>query len=417
MPFLLIRNDITKVQADAIVNTANTELLEGSGASRAIYLAAGEEKLQKACRKIGHCDLGKAVITEGFDLPARYIIHAAGPVWRNGASGEEEILYSAYMESMKLAKKRGLSSIAFPLISSGYYGYPKERALKTAVSAISDFLTEHEMLVYLVIYDDTSFAVSKKLFESIEEYIDGHYVEEHREEETFRKRRNRPERNEAPSVPLPVLSAENLMDTLPQPIEEGVSEHHRSTPPVPACGAAPPKLIPEEKTKTSVSKKKSGHAKPPRSRGSQELPVRAAAPSIVMEEEAASISAEEKARQLEDILKHLGETFSQMLLRLIDERGLTDPEVYHRANIDRKLFSKIRNNRSYSPTKKTVLAFAIALELSLDETMDLLKTAGYSLSNSSRFDVILSFFLEKKIYDIFEINEMLFYYGQPILGG
>lgn len=199
MPFLLIRNDITKVQADAIVNTANTELLEGSGASRAIYLAAGEERLQKACRKIGHCDLGKAVITEGFDLPARYIIHAAGPVWRDGASGEEEILYSAYMESMKLAKKRRLSSIAFPLISSGYYGYPKERALKTAVSAISDFL-----------------------------------------------------------------------------------------------------------------------------------------------------------------MKHLGETFSQMLLRLIDERGLTDPEVYHRANIDRKLFSRIRNNRNYSPNKKTVLAFAIA---------------------------------------------------------
>ena len=416
MPFLLIRNDITKVQADAIVNTANTELLEGSGTSRAIYLAAGEEKLQKACHRIGHCDLGKAVITKGFGLPAKYIIHAVGPVWRDGASGEEEILYSAYMESMKLAKKLRLSSIAFPLISSGYYGYPKEHALKTAVSAISDFLMEHEMLVYLVIYDDTSFAVSKKLFASIEEYIDGHYVEEHREEEAFRKRRNRPERDEAPSVPLPVLSAENLMDTLPQPIEEGVSEHHRSALPVPACKAAPPKFIPDERTKTSVSKKKSGHAKPPRNRSSQEMPVCVDAPFTVMEEEA-SFSAEEKARQLDDIMKHLGETFSQMLLRLIDERGLTDPEVYHRANIDRKLFSKIRNNRSYSPNKKTVLAFAIALELSLDETTDLLKAAGYSLSNSSKFDVNLSFFLDKKIYDIFEINEMLFYYEQPILGG
>lgn len=353
MPFLLIRNDITKVQADAVVNTANTKLLEGSGVSRAIYLAAGEEKLQKACRRIGRCDPGKAVITKGFGLPARYIIHAVGPVWQDGASGEEEILYSAYMESMKLAKRRRLASIAFPLISSGYYGYPKERALKTAVSAIRDFLKEHEMLVWLVIYDDASFAVSQKLFASIEEYIDGHYVEEHQEEEVFRNDR-RTEFHAAPAMRMPEV---------PSP---------------PACAAPLP-------------------AAAKRSRS--------------------PLSAEEKTRQLDDIMQHLGETFSQMLLRLIDERGLTDPEVYHRANIDRKLFSKIRNNRRYSPNKKTVLAFAVALELSLDETVDLLRTAGYSLSESSRFDVILSFFLEKKIYDIFEINEMLFYYGQPILGG
>ena len=337
MPFLLIRNDITKVQADAIVNTANTKLLEGSGVSRAIYLAAGEEKLQKACRRIGRCDPGKAVITKGFGLPARYIIHAVGPVWQDGASGEEEILYSAYMESMKLAKRRRLTSIAFPLISSGYYGYPKERALKTAVSAIRDFLKEHEMLV----------------------------------------------------VPPPAPDAESSVP------DSRLTE--------PAAGSPAPGL----------AAKAGGPEKP----GSPPAPACAAPLPAAAKRSRSPLSAEEKTRQLDDIMQHLGETFSQMLLRLIDERGLTDPEVYHRANIDRKLFSKIRNNRRYSPNKKTVLAFAVALELSLDETVDLLRTAGYSLSESSRFDVILSFFLEKKIYDIFEINEMLFYYGQPILGG
>lgn len=378
MPFLLIRNDITKVQADAIVNTANAELLEGSGVSRAIYLAAGEEKLQRACRKIGHCEPGKAVITKGFRLPADYIIHAVGPVWRDGASGEEEILYSAYMESMKLARKRRLSSIAFPLISSGYYGYPKERALKTAVSAIRDFLIEYEMLVYLVIYDDASFAVSRKLFASIEEYIDGHYVEEHREEELFSDNRIRAYRSVPPQAPS---SAAPQAPACASPQAPSSAASH-----VPACA-------------------------------SPQAPSSAAPASAAMEAGQRFLPAEEKTRQLDDLMKHMGETFSQMLLRLIDERGMRDPEVYRRANIDRKLFSKIRKNRGYSPNKKTVLAFAIALELSLDETEDLLRTAGYSLSGSSRFDVIVSFFLEKRIYDIFEINEMLFYYGQPILGG
>ena len=405
MPFLIIRNDITKVWADAVVNTANTELLEGSGVSRAIYLAAGEEKLQKACRKIGHCDPGKAVITKGFGLPARYIIHAVGPVWRDGASGEEELLYSAYMESMKLAKKRRLASIAFPLISSGYYGYPKERALKTAVSAIRDFLKEHEMLVWLVIYDDASFVVSRRLFASIEEYIDGHYVEEHREEEVFRNSR-RMEFREAPAaqaqeIPLPDEQDEGL----PVP---GVALEAEEAPVTETASEDDGPLVPGSASETK---------RPDQPRCLPPPPACAAPFSGAAEQVRGPISTEEKTRQLDDIMKRLGETFSQMLLRLIDERGLTDPEVYHKANIDRKLFSKIRNNRGYSPNKKTVLAFAIALELSLDETVDLLRTAGYSLSESSRFDVILSFFLEKKIYDIFEINEMLFYYGQPILGG
>lgn len=330
MPFLLIRNDITKVEADVIVNPANTRLEQGSGTSRGIYLAAGEEKMTKACRKIGHCDLGKSVITSAFALPAKYVIHTVGPVWQGGDAGEDGFLYNAYSSALFLAKKYRAKSIAFPLLSSGNYGYPKERALKIAFSAVSDFLMEHDMMVYLVLYDRSAVAVSQKLFTSVEEYIDDHYTEE-KDESYFRENRTR-----------------NAV-----------------------CGGS--FSSPQKKT-----------VRP--------------------------------GRKLEDLMKHMGETFSQMLLRLIDERGLTDAQVYHKANIDRRHFSKIRKNKNYAPNKKTVMAFAIALELSLDETRDLLQTAGFTFSNSSKFDVIIQFFLESEIYDVFEINEMLFAYEQPLIG-
>lgn len=378
MPFLLMRNDITKVQADAIVNTANMELQEGSGTSRAIYLAAGEKLLKNACRRIGRCDLGKAVITEGFHLPAKYIIHAVGPIWQGGKYGEDEFLYSAYMESMKLAKQWELDSIAFPLISAGNYGYPKERALKIAVSAIGDFLMENEMLVYLVLYDKKSLAVSQKLFASIEEYIDEHYIAENDEEYPVRDN----------SMSAEEARRRHFTDLIRAEKFGGITPSSPETVPKMEPKLAPamlPKPIPEPD------------------------PHLFTAPVF--------ISSREKTRLLDDIMLHMGETFSQMLLRLIDERGMTDSAVYHKANIDRKLFSKIRTNLNYTPNKKTIMAFAIALELSLDETKDLLRTAGYSLSESSRFDVIISFFLEKGIYNIFEINEMLFYYDQPVLGG
>ena len=356
MPFLLIRNDITKVKADAIVNTANTRLEEGPGVSRAIYLAAGEGRLTEACRKIGRCDLGKAVITPGYGLPSRYIIHAVGPVWRGGGRGEDSILYSAYMESLKLAAEYGLESIAFPLISSGSYGYPKERALRVATSAFEDFLLGHEMMIYLVVYDRDSLGSSLGLFSSIQEYIDDHYVEE-------KRAAYRPE-------------GERDRRLLRERIEEDAGWDRRTE--------AKRGPEPEESIRSFMPPLLSGQA---------------------------------PQRRLEDMLNHLGETFSQMLLRLIDERGLTDAQVYHRANIDRRHFSKIRNHPDYAPNKKTVMAFAVALELSLDEAADLLKTAGFSFSDSSKFDVIIRFFLENRKYDVFEINEALFAYDQPLIGG
>ncbi|MHB8128479.1 MAG: macro domain-containing protein [Mobilitalea sp.] len=355
MPFLIIRNDITKVHVDAIVNTANTQLCEGSGTSRAIYLAAGETKLTEACQKIGHCDLGKAVITDGFDLPSRYIIHTVGPVWKDGKSGDGEILYSAYMESMKLARKYNLESLAFPLISSGNYGFPRQQALKIAVSAISDFLLEHDMLVYLVLYDRKSLIVSKKLFASVKEYIDDHYVE-NKDESFFECDECYSENTDEYHI-----RRNEVMRNLVSPIKE-INRMEELAAPLPQ--------IPPKKSEKS----------------------------------------------LKDLLSRLDETFSQMLIRLIDEKNMTDIQTYRRANIDRRLFSKIRNDINYTPNKKTILAFAIALRLSLDETKDLLMKAGFAFSNSSKFDVIITYFIDNQMYDVFEINEMLFLYHQPILG-
>ncbi|MCU6762745.1 O-acetyl-ADP-ribose deacetylase [uncultured Roseburia sp.] len=353
MPFLMIRNDITKVQADAIVNPANEGLLEGSGTSRAVFLAAGEKKLIQACARIGHCDVGRAVLTEAFALPARYIIHAVGPCWQGGGRQEAEYLYSAYMESLKLALEKGLKSIAFPLLSAGSYGYPKEEAFKVAASAISDFLWEHDMLVYLVLYDRKSLAVSQKLSASVKEYIDDHYVETKNEEFEGGNQARR---------------------------FRGTSSAQMST-----CfpGSAAAKEIPIKTGEKVFLKKKKRIF----------------------------------GRSLNNLMEHMEESFSQMLLRLIDERGMKDSEVYKKANIDRRHFSKIRKDIYYAPNKKTVMAFAIALELSLDESKDLLMRAGYAFSGASKSDVIISYFIEHERYDIYEINEMLFAYEQPLLGG
>ena len=349
MPIVMIRNDIAKVSADAIVNPSNDKLLEGSGASRAIYLAAGEKKLTEACKKIGHCDVGKAVITPAFHLHAKYIIHAVGPIWVDGKHGEGEILYRTYDYALQLAKEYNLHSIAFPLLSSGNYGYPKEQALKIAIQAMSDFLMKHDMNVYLVIYDQSSVVISKKLFASIEEYIDDNYVEENDEE--FSEADNDSE-----------YTTDRSRNAMRQTVSSARSEFH------PVYGDDTPKAIPT-------------------------------------------------IRSLQRLIERQHETFSQMLLRLIDERGLKDSYVYKMANVDRRHFSKIRNDIEYTPNKKTVLAFAIALKLSEDETKDLLMRAGFAFSCCSKFDVIIGYFIENQKYDIFEINEVLFAYGQPTLGG
>ncbi len=326
MPLQIVRNDITKMKVDAIVNAANTSLLGGGGVDGAIHAAAGPELLRE-CRMLGGCETGDAKITGAYKLSCKYIIHTVGPRWQGGTHNEEQLLQSCYQKSLELAETHGCESVAFPLISSGIYGYPKQQVLKIAMDVIRDFLFEHEMQVYLVIFDKASYLISEKLFADIAEYIDDNYVDEHTD---YRRM----------SMPLRPLAQYDICES--------------------KC------MAPEE--------------------------------------------------DLNSKLQQIDESFAQMLLRKIDEKGMTDAECYKKANIDRKLFSKIRSNIHYKPSKPTAIAFAIALELSLEETEDMLKKAGFALSNSNKFDIIIEYFISRKNYNIFEINEALFAFDQSLLG-
>lgn len=324
MPLQIVRNDITKMKCDAIVNAANSTLLGGGGVDGAIHKAAGKGLLFE-CMKLGGCKTGEAKITGGYNLPCKYIIHTVGPVWKGGHSGEEKLLRSCYCESLLLAKKNDCESVAFPLISAGVYGYPKDKALQVAVDEISSFLFENDMTVYIVVFDQKSFNISQKLVSDIREYIDERYVEKHAAMESIR---------------LTMM---------------------------------PPMAVSDTASKESLD-------------------------------------------SLDNALKQIDESFSQMLLRKIDEKGMTDSECYKKANVDRKLFSKIRSDIHYKTSKNTAIAFAIALELDLDETKELLIKAGFALSHSNKFDIIIEYFIVNGNYNIFEINEVLFTFDQALLG-
>ena len=335
MPLIIVRNDITKMPVDAIVNAAKESLLGGGGVDGCIHRAAGPELLAE-CRTLGGCKTGDAKITKAYRLPCRYVIHTVGPVWNGGSRGEREQLVSCYQTSLALAKEHNCETLAFPLISSGIFGYPKDQALRVAVDTIGAFLLHNDMTVYLVIFDRKAYQISGKLFADIAEYIDDHYVDAHTDSRRERMRR------------MSVLESR----------AEAV------------CESAMP----------------------------------------------APMMAPKAVGGLDDLLTHLDAGFSETLLKLIDRSGKKDAEVYKKANVDRKLFSKIRNNPDYKPSKSTAIAFAIALELDLNETRDLIARAGYALSASSKFDVIIEYFIGQKKYDIFEINEALFAFDQSLLG-
>jgi len=356
MSFKIIRDDITRVEADAVVNAANTRLSEGGGVCGAIFEAAGAEKLRRACEAAGGCETGKAVITPGFGLKAKHIIHAVGPVWRGGGEGEEELLRSAYRSALNLAAARGLESVAFPLLSSGIYGYPKEQAFRVAVEELTSFPGSGEMSVILVLYDTGALKIGEKYSADIRRYIDERYVD--KRSRFLRKTYDQSEEL-SPRVNEEIREKESLRASEKEMLSDDFY-------PDAAFTVAAPR---------------------PESR-----------------------------RSLDDLINKPGETFSQMLLRLIDEKGKTDAEVYKKANIDRKLFSKIRSDKDYRPKKETVFAFAVALKLSLDETKDLLLSAGFAISPSRRFDLILQYFIERGIYDVYDINETLFDLGQKLLG-
>ena len=337
MPLQIIRNDITKMRVDAIVNATNTSLLGGGGVDGCIHRAAGPELLAE-CSTLHGCETGSAKITKGYRLPCKYVIHAVGPRWRDGKHQEQQLLESCYRTSLNLAKENGCQSVAFPLISSGIYGYPKDQALKVAVDTISAFLLENEMMVYIVIFDKKAYQISGKLFADIAAYIDDWYVDEHTDRRVEQRRR------------LEALSEESCFEAASAP-------------------------LPSEVICKSCS-----------------------------------------SQSLEEALGQIDESFSEMLLRKIDESGMTDAQCYKKANIDRKLFSKIRSDKFYKPSKPTVLAFALALELPLAQMQEMLGKAGFTLSHSSKFDIIVEYFVERGNYNVYEINEALFAFDQSLIG-
>lgn len=275
---------------------------------------------------------GSAKITKGYQLPCMYVINAVGPRWIDGNHHEKELLESCYTTSLHLAKDYGCKSIAFPLISSGIYGYSKAQALRVAVEQIRKFLLDNEMMVYLVIFDRKSYEIGDKLYSDIESYIDDQYVDEYSDSLSLQK----------------------------------------------------PRFVGFDNT-------------------------------CLREGSAPLSSAEQKS--IMDWLSDIDESFSEMLLRKIDESGMSDAECYKKANIDRKLFSKIRSDKLYKPSKPTVVAFALALELSIEEMQDMLAKAGFALSHSSKFDLIIEYFVKQGNYNVYEINAVLFAFDQSLIGG
>ena len=338
MPLQIIRQDITKMSVDAIVNTTNEEKIGYSGVDLAVHTIAGPE-LDRECERLPLLGLGQAQITGGYNLPCKYVIHTSGPVWHGGLCGESIILRSCYIESLKLAVKHECQTVAFPLISSGVYCYPKDQVLKFAIQTIAEFLLDHELTVYICVFDRESYTFSQKLFNDIQEFIDDDYVEEH---------------------------DEDFYDSYDADSDERI---------ISKCEMPPPMMAAKEICCNSAA-----------------------------------------GKSLRDYMNRMDRSFQEMLFDLIDESGMTDVECYKKANIDKRIFSKIKSNKAYRPSKQTAVAFAISLQLDLDTTQELLATAGMTLSRSNVFDKIIRYFIHNGNYDIFEINEALFEFDQVLLG-
>ena len=364
MPFEIVRNDIANMRVDAIVNTANPKPVVGYGVDAGIHRKAGP-KLLEARQKIGAIRVGDAAITPGFDLSAKYVIHAVGPVWLDGSHNEEKLLHSCYERSLKLARRYRCQSVAFPLMSAGNHGFPKPLALKIAMNAISEFLLKNEMQVYLVVFSRDAFQLSEKLFQGVSSFIDENYILE----------KNLQQYGLEDKCAVRELQQEMILreQMCRRQAEETACFDDAPCAPM----AAPPKAgrmgfsMPRLKPKQSLA----------------------------------------------DLLAETDAGFSETLLKLIDQTGKKDSQIYTKANLSRQHFSKIRNNPNYQPTKPTAIALALALELDLEQTQDLIGRAGYALTGSSKFDVIIMYFIREKNYNLFDINAALFEFDQSLLGG
>ena len=347
MPFEIVRNDITRMQVDAIVNAANNSLLGGGGVDGAIHRAAGPQLLEE-CRGLGGCETGGAKLTGGYGLPCKYVIHTVGPIWQGGGAGEAALLADCYRNALALAKAQGCDSVAFPLISAGAYGYPKSEALRVATEEIDRFLRESDMMVYLVAYRREDIELSGDLYGEVTAYIDDVYVQERHD---FGREARR---------------SQYLRDGAP-----------RGTP-VPGSLFRRPHREDNARNETVFSEANVERLMSFRGDGQEE----------------------DRGRK--------GETFAEMVVRKQGEKGMTDAECIRRANVDRRLFGKIRNNPGYRPARQTALAFAVALELSLDEAKELLTKAGYGLSHGSKTDIAVEYCVMTGNWDLTQINGILF---------
>ena len=380
MPFSIVRNDITKMETDAIVNTANDHPTVGTGCDHAVYEAAGfSDLLDYRVKNIGFVPEGDVFLTPGFRLPAKHIIHAVSPHYVDGKSGEEKLLRSCYRKSLALAEKQGFRSVAFPLISTGGFGYPKEEGMRIAVDEIHAFLLTSDMQVYLVVFDWKATTMGKSLYPDLEAYIDENYVEEkNREEyawfaESGRERRRDREKNAADALFGSWHAEEKAcMAEEPEPGYSFVTPPMHQTAPVPQAAAPAGDLSPEE-------------------------------------------MIEEIERKLKERMSHMSDSFSQYLMYLIREKGLKNSKVYKDAIVDKKVFSKIRNNPDYHPEKQTALRLCIGAKLNLDEAKDLLARAGYALSPCNKTDIIFSYFIERGFYNIYELDIQLEEHGEPCI--
>jgi len=387
MPFKIVRNDLTKMKVDAIVNTANMAPVYSFGVDTAVYKAAGEEELLAARKKIGYLDEGEVAITPGFKLPARYIIHAVSPYYTDGTHGEEEKLRACYRGALELALEKGCESIAFPLIATGSFGYPKEEGMRIALDEINAFLLKEPMLVFLVVFDTQATALGVKVYPELEAYIDHHYVCDKREEEygdryfgsvrkedpgfkEYKKNRDEMETKFAKkraSFSDRILESMKLNDDWIDDFDDDMPEED---------------LVP--------AKERDDFPDP----DSDEF-----------------FGAVESA--LAKRMVHMSDTFQEYMFYLIESKGLSNAEVYKRAWVSKKLFSKIKCNPDYHPDKATAMRLCIGCKLNLDETKDLLGRAGYALSPSDKRDIIISFFIDKQIYSMVDIDIVLEEYGLP----
>ena len=326
MPFIISRNDITKIQADAIVNPTNSYFVHEGSIDKLIHDLAGKD-LYEACKNRAPLEIGGAFISDSYNFKnCKYIIHTVGPVYSDGKHDEEGLLRACYYNCLNLAKQHHIESIVFPLISSGTFGFPKGRALEIAKEVITTFLEDEDILVELLVYDKEAFDTSKKIFKDVKDYL----------------------------------------------------------------------KLDEEEKESIVSLK------------SEALRFNSLGKAAGVLSSIDYLCDEESAFE-PDI------SFGKYLIELIDERGLKDSEVYKKANINRDVFNKIINDKVTKPKKKTCVALAIALKLDLAETNELLSKAGYVLSNSFIFDKIIIYCLNNNIYDIFDINDLLFENDQEIL--